>query len=138
MKPDRVVCQNCGKEIDRGKWCSDKCRMANKRTAKPEQSTAKVEQNTNPNTNKGEHLNPEQLENEQPEQDTFRASLTKTDKTFYDRAMRDFKNPYYNFDAELHEEKCLFCGEKFKTRLRMGRFCSYEHYKAPWKNIVGA
>ena len=32
-----MECKQCGKEIQRGFWCSDKCRMANKRAVKPEQ-----------------------------------------------------------------------------------------------------
>lgn len=113
MKPDEVTCQNCGKQIAKGKWCSDKCRMAFKR---------KPEQKPKPNTNKGEQTIPEQ------HSPNIRDSLTKTDQTFYDRAMRDFEKPYYNFSDELREEECLHCGDKFKTSMAMLRFCSYQHY----------
>jgi hypothetical protein len=92
--------------------------MANKRHEQPEQ-------NSNPNTNKPEHFEPEHTN---PNKDEFRATLTKTDKTFYDRAMREFKEPYYKFGDKLKEVSCLRCRDKFKTSLSMLRFCSYEHY----------
>lgn len=61
--------------------------------------------------------------------DTFRETLTKTDKTFYDRALRDFKgDPYYKFTDDLREAECDKCGVKFKTGLSLLRYCSYEHY----------
>lgn len=131
MKPDRINCQNCSKEIARGKWCSDKCRMANKRVQKLVDSMPKPEHIPKSNINKVEQIVPEQSENEQPEQsDDFRSTLCKTDKTFYDRAMKDFKEPYYKFETELKDSVCILesCGAKFKTSLRMLRFCSYQHY----------
>ena len=48
-----AICEHCGAEIARGKWCSDKCRMAAKRrtnpNTKPEQkaNTDKPEQKAN-------------------------------------------------------------------------------------------
>lgn len=117
MKADPVFCNNCGVEIPKGKWCSDKCRMANKRTKKPEQIS--------PNTNK---ILPEQAKVEQPEQNDFRASLTKTDKTFYDRALKDFGRPYYYYTDNLQEKNCELCRAKFKTGLPLNRYCSYKHY----------
>lgn len=125
MKPDKLVCGNCGKEIPKGKWCSDKCRMANKRTKKPEQII--------PNTNKSL---PEQPNEQKPEQDDFRASLTKTDKTFYDRAMKDFGEPYYRFGGDLRKGVCGFCGAKFTTTLALNRYCSYEHYRLSLFSVV--
>lgn len=133
MKPDLITCNNCGKPIPKGKWCSDKCRMAYKRT-QPEQEG---EQTNNPNTNKPEQMKPEQAKVEQPEHDEFRATLTKTDRTFYDRAMRDFKkpdgtpDPYYNFGEKAVAEKVCdmgSCGVTFKTTLSLLRYCSYQHY----------
>lgn len=119
MKPDALICNNCGIQIARGKWCSDACRKAYSR------NPDKKSDISNPDTDK--------LEVGQPKSDiddtnTFRASLTVTDKTFYDRALRDFGKPYYRFTDNIREEKCLFCGEKFRTGLAMLRFCSYEHY----------
>jgi hypothetical protein len=122
MKPDRKICRNCGKEIDGKKtYCDDACRMAFKRN--------KPEHLDNPNTNKAEQNEPEQAESEQPEQ--MRDFLTKTDKTFYDRAMLDFGEPYYNFlEKPVYSATCLRCRNKFKTTLGMLRFCSYQHYSA--------
>lgn len=124
MKPDKKTCLNCGKEIEGKKmYCDDACRMAFKR---------QPEQTSNPNTNKPEHLVPEQPN---PNKDEFRATLTKTDKTFYDRAIRDFSGDknYYRFtgdnnDGKLQERVCLNCGDKFKTLMPLLKYCSYEHY----------
>lgn len=116
MKPNKNLCLNCNKEIgSRAKYCSDKCRKAY--TRNPDKRSDK----TNPDTDK--------LEVGQTKSDTFRDSLTKTDKTFYDRAMRDFKEPYYNFNQiPERAEKCLQCGTTFKTTMIMLRYCSYNHY----------
>lgn len=122
MRPDKITCQNCGKQIDRGKWCSDKCRMAFKRK-EPEQNKPEHEQ-------KVEHSIPEQPESEQSEQDL---NLTKADQTFYDRAMRDFGEPYYYFSDVVQEKKCANCNTKFKTSLRLNRYCSYKHYQETLK-----
>lgn len=120
MKPDLITCNNCGKPIVRGKWCSDKCRMAFKRI--------EPEQKLNPNTNKPEQIEPEHIKVEQPEQKTLRDSLTKCDRTFFDRAMRDFHEPYYIFTDTLRDIICGFCGEKAKTGLSLNKYCSYDHY----------
>lgn len=110
MKPDKIVCLYCGTQINKGKYCSDAHRMAYKR---------QPEQIDNPNTNKPEQKVPEQSN----------PNMTTTDKTFYDRAMRDFGEPYYNFDSELRENDCAQCKKKYKTRLALNKYCSYEHYK---------
>lgn len=123
MKPDKVICQNCGEQIEKGKWCSDKCRKAHGR--KSDNPDTRVGQNpdkTNPDT---DIL---QVGQAKSDKDEFRASLTKTDKTFYDRAMRDYKEPYYKFGSPVKEVICLHCWNKFKTSLSMLRFCSYDHY----------
>lgn len=84
--------------------------------------------------NKPEHEQPKTRTNvpEQtnPNTDEFRATLTKTDKTFYDRAMRDFKEPYYRFSNKVHDETCIMqsCKSKFRTSLAVLKYCSYEHY----------
>ncbi len=67
---------------------------------------------------------------EQPNPNISVRELTKSDKTFYDRAMRDFGKPYYNFDAALREEKCIRegCGAKFETNMSLLRYCSYQHF----------
>lgn len=72
--------------------------------------------------------NPDISEPGHAKSDTFLDSLTKTDKSFYDRAIRDFKEPYYKFGETERTEKCLQCDSEFKTTLSMLRFCSYEHY----------
>lgn len=126
MKPDTLHCKNCGKDINKGTWCSDKCRMAYKRThqgeQKPEQTQPEHEQNA-----------PEQANSNKPEHEPgFRAALTKTDRTYYDRAMKDFAEPYYNFfSVPEHEQVCirLGCTTKFKTCLSLCHYCSYEHYE---------
>lgn len=118
MKPDKVTCNNCGIQILKGKWCSDKCRMAFSRNPnKPEQ--------------KGEQIQPEPEQNEQPEQNISisRTNLTATDKTFYDRAMKDFNEPYYNFNSSERTLKCAYCGKEYTTCLSLNRYCCYEHYK---------
>lgn len=119
MKPDTRVCKNCGKEINRGTWCSDKCRKAYVRN--PDKDTPKSDKNPdkpNPDTQKS---------------DKFRNSLTNTDKTFYDRALRDFKgNPYYRFgEINPAERNCILesCGKSFKTSLKLLNYCSYDHYR---------
>lgn len=129
MKPDKNTCLNCKIEISgRAKYCSDKCRMAygrnpNKVGSEPEQKGEQTQ---------GEH---EQITTRtpEPEQDDFRAQLTKTDKTFYDRAMDVWGEPYYNFDWTKRESKCNFCGAKFSTELRLNRYCSYQHYSQSLK-----
>lgn len=126
MRPDKKVCLYCGKEIDGKKlYCDDAHRMAFKR-----QSEQEPEQKDNPNTNKVEQILPEQAETEQPEQ-SLRDSLTKTDKTFYDRAMKDFREPYYHFgEIPVTKKVCDRgdCKQTFKTTLRLLRYCSYDHY----------
>lgn len=37
-----MTCTNCGKPINRGKWCSDKCRMVYKRIHKPEHKPEQI------------------------------------------------------------------------------------------------
>ena len=122
MRPDKQTCKNCGKEIEGKKtYCDDACRMAFKRNPNKQ-----PEQNNNPNTNKAEQIEPEQSN---PNNDMdFRSSLTETDKTFYDRAMKDFGEPYYYFGNNTHQEKCIRCSKSFKTTLNALRFCSYQHY----------
>lgn len=116
MKPDKVSCLNCGDQITKGKWCSDKCRKAYARN--PDKQADK----TNPDTDKSQVGQPTRTNDE------FRETLTKTDKTFYDRAIKDFGEPYYNFDWEKREGTCAFCKSKYMTCLRLNRFCSYEHF----------
>ena len=123
MKPDKIVCRNCGKQIDRGTWCSDKCRMAFKR--KPEQ---KAEHEQPEHEQKPEQTQPEQPESEQPEQN-LRDTLSKTDKTFYDRAMKEWGEPYYKFSEVKRTVVCAQCGGKFTTSLSLNRYCSYGHYR---------
>jgi|GEM_PF-6685055 len=49
-----MTCTNCAKPINRGRWCSDKCRMSYKRTFEdnpaPIHNPNKVEPEQNPNT----------------------------------------------------------------------------------------
>lgn len=125
MKPDKFTCQNCGKQIAKGKWCSDKCRMAFKRN--PNKSEQKPEHEQPEHTEKGEQTLPEQPTRTEPPE---REELSKTDKTFYDRAMKDFNEPYYYFhELPLTTRNCLRCGKEFKTTLRLLRYCSYNHYR---------
>lgn len=128
MKPDRVACQYCGKELDgkaNKKFCSDAHRMAFVRVKGSK-------------ANKPEHL-PEQMEPEQQIEgvekhgeiqfDVNPNKLTKTDKTFYARAMRDFGEPYYRFGEKIHEEVCKFCDKGFRTSLSLLAYCCYNHYR---------
>lgn len=116
MKPEQLYCLNCNKEITRGKYCSDKCRMAykrnpNKANTQPEQMVPKGEQTRT------------ESESEQ------KVEHTKADQTFYDRSDSIIGKDYYIFDGPLHEETCLHCGDKFETHMPYLRFCSYRHYK---------
>lgn len=124
MKPDKVVCMNCGKQIQKGKWCSDSCRMAFKRNPniQPEQ---KPEQ-TNPNIDSNTNIS--QPEQDKANIDEFRAGLTKTDKTFYDRAINLWKEPHYDFGGILRDSACAQCGDKYKTRMSLLKYCSYKCY----------
>jgi hypothetical protein len=106
--------------------------MAKRRTkanTKPEHEQPKPEQI------QPEQANPNTLSAELKE---LRDSLTKTDKTFFDRAIRDFGYPYYNYDSFLKEGTCIFCKKPFKTNLSLNRYCSYQHYADDSKKIVGA
>lgn len=116
MKPDKLLCQNCQKEIPRGKWCSDKCRKAYARNPDKKPDISK------PDTDKSQ-VGQIVYSGDIP------SNITKTDKTFYDRAMKDFGEPYYNFNGRLRKEECRKCGKKFDTRLSLLKFCSYGHYK---------
>ena len=121
MKPDKKLCLQCGKEVsNKATFCSPKCKMAHRRSVT--EDPASVTKPTVTSQNTASVTN-----------DEFRATLTKTDKTFYDRAMRDFKKPYYIFDGELQENTCLTCGDKFKTSMPLLHYCSYEHYS----NTIG-
>lgn len=121
MKPDKKTCLNCTEEVsNRAKFCSDKCRK-------------QYERNSDKTTPELGHLSDLEAKTElgqaNSDKDEFRATLTKTDKTFYDRALRDFKEPYYRFgETEATEKVCSRCGEKFKTSLALLKYCSYEHY----------
>ena len=123
MKPDKITCQNCGEQIPKGKWCSDKCRKAY--TRKSDNPDKQVGQKADKTMSDTDILEVGQTKSDK---DEFRAGLTKTDKTFYDRAMQEFKEPYYKFGDPIKEVTCLRCRDKFKTSLSMLRFCSYEHY----------
>lgn len=117
MKPDKRTCRNCNKDITdtKGTWCSDKCRMAFKRT-NPNKDSEQPEQSY-PNSLK---MNPNK----------FRDLLSNTDKSFYDRAMRDFGESYYLFSSKQTDKQCILqsCKLKFKTSLALLRYCSYDHY----------
>lgn len=132
MKPDVKNCLNCNKEIGgRAKFCSAKCKMAYRRNT----SVTGTVTNESPSVTKSTVTAPSVTFPEPKELLGF--DLTKTDRTFYDRAMRDFNgDPYYRFgEKSEHEDRCLFCGEKFLTTLGALRYCSYEHYKG---SISGA
>ena len=69
---------------------------------------------------------------EQPEQNdpehatrTFDLKLTRTDQLF-----EDHNRNYYNFSDKVYERECFLpsCGAKFKTRLRLLKYCSPKHY----------
>lgn len=124
MKPDKNTCLNCGKEIGlRAKYCSDKCTKAYKRNSdKLGQNGPIKSDKTNSDTENT------QLGHEVGHDEDLRSTLTKTDKTFYDRAMKDFGEPYYRFGGELKKAKCGFCGDHYTTTLSLNKYCSYSHY----------
>jgi hypothetical protein len=145
MKPDTNFCLMCGVEIGgkrNKKFCSDAHKVAYNRrnvTVNDENVTVTVtkplvtvtsETVTNRGQgveNHGEIQKPETRTNED-EWGIVYNNLTPTDKTFYDRAMRDFKEPYYRFSDTIRKEKCAFCSKEYKTSLSLNRYCSYEHY----------
>lgn len=125
MKPDKVTCNNCGIQILKGKWCSDKCRKAYSR--KSDNPDTQVGQKSDILVNKSDKINPDTDKTDNP--DITRTNLTATDKTFYDRAMKDFNEPYYNFNSSERTLKCAYCGKEYTTCLSLNRYCCYEHYK---------
>lgn len=129
MKPDKNNCLSCQKEIStRAKYCSDKCRKQYERN--PDKSDSQPGQNVLIRSDKpNSDTDILQVGHKVGQEDSERASLSKTDRTFYDRAIRDFGEPYYNFDWAEREEKCRYCDGKFRTKLRLGAYCSYEHYQ---------
>lgn len=128
MKPDQRFCDYCGQELhgraDR-KFCSEAHRKAFVRSNGDKAD--KIPQ-------KGGQIKAdkqiESIEKDGEVQNGFNAdNLTKTDRTFYNRAMKDFGEPYYKFgEKEKHKEECLQCKKKFTTTLGLLRFCSYNHY----------
>jgi hypothetical protein len=115
MKPDKRECLYCGKDITdkrlSAKFCKDAHRKAFERNSdNPVKRTNVIKA------------------------DKLRDSLTNTDKTFYDRAMNEWGEPYYYFDGELREGVCRLCEKKFTTNLSLNRYCSYEHYN---KDLAG-
>lgn len=119
MKPDKVVCLNCGQQIQKGKWCSDKCRKAFARN--PDKTDARADKKSD--------ISKSDTENSQVGQNPDKYSkLNKTDKSFYDRAMKDFGEPYYKFENEEQELECGYCHKEYKTTLKLNRYCCYNHY----------
>lgn len=51
--------------------------------------------------------------------------LTKTDQLF-----ETHQPGYYKFSDKIYERECFLpsCGEKFKTRLQLLKYCSPQHY----------
>lgn len=97
------TCLNCSNKVsEKAKYCSDKCRMAYKRRTK-----------------QGDL--PEQIEPEQPTR-TFNFKLSRTDRSF-----EDHKPGYYDFKNEEREEVCIVCDRRFKTRLKLLKYCSRKH-----------
>jgi len=131
MKPDINYCTNCKKEVSlRAKYCSDKCRKQYER--KSDKLGHEVGQNVQIKSDKSNSdtlktTNSDKLELSAELQD-FRDSLSKTDKTFFDRAMKTFNEPYYNFISPLRKAKCVICNKEYQTTLSLNRFCSYQHY----------
>ena len=67
---------------------------------------------------------PEQKEPEHTTR-TFDFSLTRTDQLFEDK-----KPGYYNFGVKVFERGCFLpgCDKKFKTHLKLLKYCSPKHY----------
>ncbi len=57
--------------------------------------------------------------------------MTATDQTF-----EAAKPSYYVYEDE-HEERCVLCGKKFKTRLSCNRFCSHAHQERLLCELTG-
>lgn len=119
MKPDKIMCQNCSKQIARGRWCSDKCRKSFNRKS-----------DTNPDKLKSDIEKSDKIDFTTSPEVSLGFKLTETDKTFYNRAMKDFGEPYYGFGEHTKERECILpsCGKKFKTSLSLLKYCSYKHY----------
>jgi len=153
MKPDISVCKYCEKGLEgKRSYCDDAHRMAYRRqTEQKSEQTRTKSQPEQLNPNKTPVL-PEQPEQPDPSKGAEnhgkiqndnnpnkankilekygvdRSKLTKTDKTFFDRAMRVFNQPYYNFTSPLKKAKCVICNKEYQTNLSLNRFCSYQHY----------
>lgn len=132
MRPDKQACRNCSKEIDRGKWCSDKCRKAyGRKSDNPDTKPGQKPDKSKSDTQNGQSRTKSKLPADLAK---LRDSLTKTDKTFFDRAIKDFQepgkapDPYYRFDGKLRKADCAYCGEEYQTNLNLNRYCSYQHY----------
>lgn len=126
MKPDTRNCLQCGKEISRGKFCTPKHKMAFRRN-----SQTVTESVTNPESVTQKSVTNENVTHPEHEPG-FRDKLTKTDKTYYDRAMKELGEPYYRFlEAPERDQTCIrtTCSVKFKTTLTLCHYCSYDHYK---------
>lgn len=127
--------------------------MAYKREQGEQKKANKPEQN-NPNTvPEHEQTEPEQNSVKKPDIsnpdtennvtrtelgqiDFMREDLAKTDQTFYDRAMKDFGEPYYRFGGQKKEGVCAYCSKPFQTTLALNRYCGYEHYRVAHKAYV--
>jgi len=107
-------CLNCNKEIGgKATYCSEKCSKAYRRRTK-----------------QGEQ--PGQNDPNYPDKSTrtLDFELTRTDLAF-DEWQTSRGNPnYYNFDKEVFERVCFLpdCEQKFKTHLKLLKYCSPKHY----------
>jgi hypothetical protein len=137
MKPDIQFCKWCGNSLEgrEGKeFCKDSHRKAYKRN--PDKApiiadNVRVSVQDIADISENEIIadNADKSEEDTPEL-SLRDTLSKCDKTFFDRAMRDFNDPYYRFSEDHRKIICGFCGEKATTSLSLNRYCSYAHYKA--------
>lgn len=116
-----IHCNNCGKQIKKGKWCSDKCRKSFARVhANPDKKSDKI----NPDTS--------QVGQKMPNPDKH----TETDQLFVDDAMARGLGNYYVFDDDTYKHKCLQCDRYFDTQLSLLRFCSPQCRAASLSCIV--
>lgn len=54
--------------------------------------------------------------------------MTPSDKLFQaDAVKRDLGEDWYNFSDKIKDQTCIFCKTKFKTYLRLQRYCKPEH-----------
>jgi hypothetical protein len=110
-------CLYCDKELTgKKRYCSEAHSKAYRRRTQAGHEPGQNDPEFNPDT-----------------RDLSDLGLTRTDKLF-----EDYKPNYYNFDEKVFDSKCILpdCGAKFKTHLKLLRFCSPTHQTTGLDRII--